>query len=183
MLPSVIAMMVDEDDREFMTQLFLQYRRIMFSEIGKIIPDSCEAEDVLQNALIRLCDKVSLLRELDERRRICYVITTVRNQAKNQIRNRQDITISSFDDENLNLVDSVSDGTDIEQSIIIKEQLRDLSSVWSMLDETHQRLLEGKYILRKSDDELGKDLGISPSSIRMMLTRARRKALGLMRTE
>ncbi|MEA4895141.1 MAG: sigma-70 family RNA polymerase sigma factor [Oscillospiraceae bacterium] len=175
--------MVDEDDREFMTQLFLQYHRIMFSEISKIIPGSSEAEDVLQNALIRLCDKVTLLRELDERRRICYVITTVRNQAKNQIRSNQEMPICSFDDEDLNLLESVSDGTDIEQSIIIKEQLKDFSLVWSALDGACQRLLEGKYILKKSDNELAKDLGISPSSIRMMLTRARRKALGLMTTK
>ena len=183
MLPSLITMMVDENDREFMTQLFLQYRRIMLSEIHKIIPDSCETEDVFQNALIRLCDKVSLLRDLDERRRICYVITTVRNQAKNHIRDSHIVSICSFDDDNLNLADTVSDGSDIDQAIILKEQLKDFSSVWNKLDETSQRLLEGKYILMKSDAELGRILGVTPSSVRMMLTRSRRKALELMRTE
>ncbi|NCB74536.1 MAG: sigma-70 family RNA polymerase sigma factor [Clostridia bacterium] len=183
MLPSVIALIVDEDDREFMTQLFLKYQRIMFSEINKLISDQWDAEDILQNALIKLCDKVSLLRDLDEHRRICYVISTVRNLAKNHIRDNHVVSICSFDDDNLNLSDKISDGTDIDNTIIIKEQLKDLASVWNMLDETTQCLLEGKYILLKSDAELGQMLGISPSSIRMMLTRSRRKALWLMQTE
>lgn len=182
MLPSVISMMVDEDDRDFMSQLYLKYRNIMFSEIIKLISDPWEAEDILQNALIKLSDKVSLLRELDERRRINYVITAVRNLAKNSIRDNHIVFLCSLDDESLNLAECISDGTEIEQGIILREQLKDLSSVWSMLDETSQCLLEGKYILRRSDEELGSILGINPSSVRMMLTRSRRKALELMKT-
>lgn len=107
----------------------------------------------------------------------------MRNLAKNHIRDNHVVSISSFDDDNLNLSDTISDGTNIDQTIIIKEQLKDLASVWNTLDETTQRLLEGKYILMKSDAELGQMLGINPSSVRMMLTRSRRKALELMRTE
>lgn len=183
MLPSVITMIVDEDDREFMTRLFLQYRRIMYSEISKLIHDPYDIEDILQNAIIKLCDKISLLRDLDERRRISYIITTVRNLAKNYIRDNHVVSICSFDDDNLNLSDTISDGTDIDQTIIVKEQLMDLSSVWNRLDGTSQSLLEGKYILMKSDAELGQMLGINPSSVRMMLTRSRRRALDLMTTK
>ncbi|MGI6156837.1 MAG: sigma-70 family RNA polymerase sigma factor [Enterococcus lemanii] len=163
-----------------MAQLFLRYRKIMFSEINKIISDPWESEDILQNALIKLSDKVSLLRKLDERKRVCYAITTAKNLAKNHIRDKQNIQLCFFDDENPNLPDGIGDDIDIEQSIILKEQLKDLSAIWSKLDETSQRLLEGKYILNQSNDDLGKMLGIKPSSIRMMLTRARRKALSLM---
>lgn len=180
MLPSIISMIADQDDREFMTQLFMQYRRLMFSEISKLVSNSDEAEDILQNALIKLCDKVSLLRGLDERRRISYIITTVRNHAKNHIRDNQTEPIYSLDDENFNLADSISDGTDIEQSIIIKEQLMELSAVWSKLDDITRQLLESKYILKMKDEEIGKALGTNSSSVRMMLTRARRKALTLM---
>lgn len=183
MLPPVVFMMVDETDREFMTELFLRYKRIMFSEISKIVPDQWEAEDILQNALIKLSEKVSLLRGLDERRRVSYVITTVRNLAKNSLRDKHGLTVYSLDDENLRLADSISEGTDIEQSVIFKEQLEDLSLVWDMLDDTSKCVLEGKYILKKSDAELGKMLGISPASVRMMLTRSRRKVLELLKTK
>jgi len=163
-----------------MAQLFLRYRKIMFSEINKIISDPWESEDILQNALIKLSDKVSLLRKLDERKRVCYAITTAKNLAKNAIRDKKDTQFYSLDDDNYNLLDTINDGADIEKDIILKEQLKDLSAIWNKLDETSQRLLEGKYILNQSNDDLGKMLGIKPSSIRMMLTRARRKALSLM---
>ena len=180
MLPSVITMIANENDREFMTRLFMQYRRLMFSEINKLVSNPTEAEDILQNALIKLCDKVSLLRDLDERRRISYIITAVKNQAKNHIRDNQKVSIYSLDDENFDLANSISDGTDIEQNLIIKEQLKELSAVWSKLDDISRQLLESKYLLKMNDEEIGNMLGTNPASVRMMLTRARRKALNLM---
>lgn len=41
-------------------------------------------------------------------------------------------------------------------------------------------MLEARYILEKTDAEIGKSLGLTPSSVRMVLTRARRKAFDLM---
>ena len=80
----------------------------------------------------------------------------------------------------MNLAENVSDGTDIDDTVILKEQLKDLASVWNRLDDTSQLLLEGKYILMLSDNALGIELGLNQSSIRMMLSRARKKALRLM---
>ena len=180
MLPSIIALLDEEDDRDFMTQLFMNYRKLMCSEIGKILSNANETEDVLQNSLIKLCDKVTLLRSLDERKRVSYIITTVRNQARNHLRNSRRDPVFSFDDDQMNLAENVSDGTDIDDTVILKEQLKDLASVWNRLDDTSQLLLEGKYILMLSDNALGIELGLNQSSIRMMLSRARKKALRLM---
>ena len=44
-------------------------------------------------------------------------------------------------------------------------------------------LLEGKYILGDSDEMLARTLHCKPSSIRMKLTRARRRALKLLEQE
>lgn len=44
-------------------------------------------------------------------------------------------------------------------------------------------LLEQKYVLGWSDNELASMLGIQPQSVRMRLTRAKRKAIQLMKEQ
>lgn len=182
MLPVVLSAISDPDDRSFMENLYIDYHRLMYSEICKIIGED-SAEDILQESLIKLTDKIQLLRSLDRPRRVNYIITTVRNMSKNHLRKQSGINICSLDDESFNIANTISDGTNIEDDIILYYEKRDFELVWMQLDETSQALLEGKYILEKNDAELGEMLGIKPSSVRMMLTRARRKALKLMKEE
>ena len=47
--------------------------------------------------------------------------------------------------------------------------------VYLMAEKTRQ-LLEDKYVLNMSDAEIASALGVKPSSVRMLLTRARSKA-------
>lgn len=171
---------IGKSDREFFEYIFSTYRKIMFYEINKIVFNTWEAEDILQNSFIKLSKKIGLLRQLDEPRRMYYVVATAKNNAKNHVRDAQRSRAYSLDDEAFDLSETISDGTDVEQIIISKEQLHDLSSVWNQLDEASKRLLEGKYILKMDDAELAKMLDAKPASIRMMLTRARRRALKLM---
>lgn len=47
MLPLVIMAIEDEDDKAFMTWLYLQYRRLIYSEVRKITGNTDEVEDLL----------------------------------------------------------------------------------------------------------------------------------------
>ena len=48
MLPLVILAIEDENEKAFMTWLYLQYRRLIYSEVRKIVGNTDEAEDLLQ---------------------------------------------------------------------------------------------------------------------------------------
>ena len=62
MLPLVILAIEDENEKAFMTWLYLQYRRLIYSEVRKIVGNTDEAEDLLQSVVEKLIEKVSLLR-------------------------------------------------------------------------------------------------------------------------
>lgn len=55
-----------------------------------------------------------------------------------------------------------------------------MKTVWAHLTEEEQTLLEGKYIIGYTDAELAGQLQCKVSSIRMKLTRARRRAISLL---
>ena len=177
MVPVIILTIEDESDREFMTRLYLDNERIMYSEMRKMGADSWIMDDVLQDSLIRLIDKIDILRGLEQRKQVNYIITTVRNQLKNYYRKKQRITIYSLDDENSFIGKTVSAEDNIEVFVFQKEQVLRLRSIWPLLSESTQQLLERKYILGQSNEEIADVFQVKPESIRMKLSRARKEAL------
>ena len=71
----------------------------------------------------------------------------------------------------------------LDKRIMLAEQKERLMQIWSSLPEEDRLLLEGKYILGYTDAELADMLGCKKSSVRMKLTRARRRAFQLMTEE
>ena len=54
---------------------------------------------------------------------------------------------------------------------------------WLKLDARSQYLLEARYILNKSYDEIALELNIKPSSVRVAMTRTKEKAKRLILAE
>ena len=63
-----------------------------------------------------------------------------------------------------------------ELTFIRKEEVQAFCNVWPTLDQKSRILLEGRFILGKSYEELAEELGIRPDSTRMAVTRAKRLA-------
>lgn len=71
----------------------------------------------------------------------------------------------------------------MEEYMISKDEIDELVRRWPQLDDRSKMLLEGKYILGKSDEVLAEELSIKPASVRMALTRARQCAYQLLAEE
>jgi len=68
----------------------------------------------------------------------------------------------------------------MEDMLISIEEIEELAQRWPQLDDRSKYLLEGKYILCKSDETMAEELSIKPASVRMALTRARQCAYRLL---
>lgn len=86
MIPLCILAIEDDSDRKFMEFLFLRYKRLMYSEIMKIVPDAVAAEDILQSTLVKLINCLQKVRTFDRNQRVNYIIAAVQNTAKNYLR-------------------------------------------------------------------------------------------------
>jgi RNA polymerase sigma-70 factor (ECF subfamily) len=180
-IPICIVMMDDASDREFMTRLYEQYNRLMYHQVLPIVnQDKWAAEDVVQSALVALIKKIPLLREQEERVRVSYIISTCKNKACNYVRDEQrhqaKVNTSEFPKEE-------EEDISLEDRLIHEVELDCLAQTWHKLDEQTQYLLEARYILKKSYQEMAQDLGAKPDSLRMAMTRARHKAKELINQE
>ena len=179
MLPICILTIEDESDREFMAGVYTQYQWLMYDTIKQVMGDHWSAEDVVQITLVRLIDKLEKLKTLDERHMVNYIITACKHTAYNEVRKHTRHPVFSMDEAR-----STDDGShmahNMESRLIHEEDLRRIAGIWDKLDERSRFVLEARYILEKTDAEIGKSLGLTPGSVRMVLTRARRKAFDLM---
>ena len=86
MIPYCILAIEDDSDRAFMETLFLEYQRLMYSEINKILQNAWDTEDVMQATLVKLIDKIPELRKKEKNKLINYIITAAKNTALNYLR-------------------------------------------------------------------------------------------------
>ncbi len=176
MLPYVILAIENESDRDFMARLYTDYKLLMFSSIKKIINDQDVAEDLIQDVLVKLIEKIDLLRDFEHKRLAAYIVTACKNHARNYIRALHSKDITYIDD----LPSEPPAAIAVEEIVINKMLLERLLERWPELPENVQELLERKYILFQTDEEIAESMGGKPSSIRMKLTRARKTALAML---
>lgn len=181
MIPICILAIEGESDRAFMTDLFVQYQKLMYSTILKVTTDQWLADDIFQITLENLIKKVDLLKRLDRDHLVNYILVASRNTAYNVCQHQR--RESAQYDTDFPSSEYTPNVFNVEDYVIKKSQSSVLHDIWPKLDPRTKFILESKYILEKNDAEIAKELGIEPASVRMALSRARKKAHDLMEAE
>lgn len=172
MIPLIILTIESPQDRDFMEALYLQYNRLICSEVRKILKNDWDTEDVMQMVLIRLIGHIPQLRAMDRSHAVNYIIVTARHTAYNFLRDSRHIIAFPFD-ETFDVADETLVSAD--ERLIALEEIENAGAAWQSLDERNKRLLEMKYILEMPNEEIAQEIGVGTNSVRMLLTRARDK--------
>ena len=162
----------NDTDQEFILWLYQEFYRLMFYTAQKYVANQKQQEDIVQESLRKLIEKTPRLRRFQRPVLASYIVSTVRNTSIDYLKMWQEEK-----DRLVNLDDLTTQEAESGQSIEL------LKKVWPKLDAETRMVLEGKYILGYDNEKISQLLGCRPSSVRMRLTRARRKALELMRKE
>lgn len=171
-----------KEKREFLSSLYYEYERMMFATVKRYIDDRIEQEDVVQESLKKLIEKQERLSKLARAAQAEYVAVTVRNTAISFLREKSKgknkiLSLDALGEEVLNRY-----MTSVEEDVLIQQKMvRRLKEGLEHLPPQDRALLEGKYILEQSDKELAVNFKCKPESIRMKLTRARRKLLDIIK--
>ena len=177
-MPAVILAIQDESDRTYMEWIFQTYHRLMYHYIMEVLHDSWQADDVMQESVVKLIHKIDVLRRLSESKRRNYIITTAKNTAISYLRRESIRKGIAYDDWAKDCIGTQSE-EDPEALVLRQEELEALQLIWDDLDERSRYLLSSRYILEQSFEEMARELGVTAGSARMLLTRAKRAALAL----
>ena len=182
MVEMVYSMEDQPSDREFMDQMYMEFERLMFFTARQYTSKAEIAEDIVQESLVRLYEKVRTMKPMKHVVLAAYIRATVRNTAINVLR--------KMNRERDYAADAETDAFAQADQEWVLNTMMDLSGyrvllskIWPRLPEDDRVLLEGKYILGYSDQELAEEIGCQANSIRVKLTRARRRALAIIQEQ
>ena len=173
----------DTSGKAFMEDLYKNYSRLMYTTVLRMIPDCQDCEDIIQDAVESLCQKVHTLMGLQTPALTVYIIHTVKNRAITYKRHQAVIDKRIIMMENKSLEQMESPDPLPETQIELKEQVNTLYKLWPNLPEQDRDLLYRKYVLRQDNEELAEFLHCKPDSVRMRLMRTKRKVAALMKGE
>jgi RNA polymerase sigma-70 factor (ECF subfamily) len=172
----------DFENHDFIIHIYNEYGRLMYYIAHQMLPDRQQCEDVIQESLTNLIAKVDILKTLTKPKLTNYIVVTVRHTAINAScrQNREKRYTEPLSETSEDFLPTSPSSIDI---LLRNERIEDLRKAMKVLRPDEQRLLEGKYFLGYDDNRLSEICECSPGSVRMKLTRARRKILNIMERE
>mgnify|MGYP002626274011 CR=1 FL=1 len=163
-------------DREIVRVIYEQHKGVMYRTARANVRDQAEADDVVNDALMRLFRKADKLAAMDRPAVAAYVANTVFSAAMDNERRhhaerrRTERACTVMPDETV---------PGPEEGFLEHEERSDrvrlLHEALEELPEADRVLLVGKYVEGVSDQMLAARIGVKPASVRMKLTRARQR--------
>ncbi|MEF9880223.1 MAG: sigma-70 family RNA polymerase sigma factor [Clostridia bacterium] len=174
MMPLVIQMIADDSDRAFMERIFIEHNRLMFATAWKYCQDRQTAEDIVSDSCVAFIKHLQKIQTLDGNVLRLYIVSTVRNTAINAFKKWQqaDAKFQCMTDEGMAQIKSESD---TELRVELQDEISLVLNAVGGLPEKEQAVLRLKYSTDYKDDEIAEIVGISASSVRKYIARAREK--------
>ena len=145
----------------------------LFATAYRLLNNDCEAEEVVQEVLLRVLTHNSLLKdEHDEMQ--CLMKRMTINMSIDHLRQRR-IMWEEWDD---NLIIQTEDS--METDMIRQEHVAQLHTAIAMMPEKDRMVLLLSVVEELSTEEMSQVLGIKSSTVRSQLTRAKQKLIKFM---
>lgn len=163
-----------EADRALLSDLFASNYHRMKRTALTILHEASAAEDVVQDTFVRCIKRFDTLRSLPVAARAVYLQTATKRNALNRLRSTG--AHPSVPIEETELKDVTAS---VEERAIRSLTVAEVKDAFKKLPESLKDVLRYKYLLELSDREIADALGVSKSTVRVYLTRARRAVLKL----
>lgn len=148
---------------------FLPYHAKLYRVAFRLMGNTQDAEDMVQEAYLRLWGKRNKLPE-EIQNMEAYCITLVKNICYDALR-LSHLSEDEHSPEELNLPESTDFAIEMEH----KDEANQIMKLISQLPDQQQQIIRMRDIDDKSYDEIEKVTGLSAINIRVLLSRARKK--------
>ncbi|WP_088549166.1 RNA polymerase sigma factor [Paenibacillus aquistagni] len=173
----LIPFVEGENNKQFITNLYLQHYPLLKKQAYKITKDYSVVDDLIHDVFLKLIPKIPLLRSLSSYKVISYLVYTVRNVCIDYLRKktrRSRYLYTGLSEDFANQIPDQQAAT--EEQYIQHEELEGMVHVLLQLSSRDQSLLYYKYNLEMNDREIATMLDIPTNHIRQYVARARKRA-------
>lgn len=152
-------------DATLFMETYLPYSRLMYVEAVRLLGDSGDAEDVVQDVYARLWQRRDALGAIDNKR--AYVMAMVRNRCLTLIDGRPAGRVE------LDAPEASGIGTD-GADLAIRDRAELVMKLIDALPSVQRVVITMHDVEGRPNDEIVRDTGLSADNVRQLLSRARR---------
>lgn len=167
-----------EDDRLFLEGVYQEYHTLMYGMALRVTRDRTLAEDAVSDAMLSLMKKISLLRSLECNKLRSYVVITVRHAAISLLKKRRREPAAG-DDALVNL----EDGFRVDERALSRAGVEEIKQAVRALPQRERDVMLMRYFREMTDEEIAREMGIQAVSVRVQLTRARKRLAAMLGKE
>lgn len=160
----------DEVTRNKLEEIYLAYHNKMFTVAENILHDSHEAEDMVQDAILKISDHIEKINEINCKKTGCLVVTIVRNRSFDAYKRRKKVI--RLDNEEMELKMNDNENL-IEKHMIDFERSREMAKRLKQINESYADVIMLRYYHEFSPAEIADVLNIKESNVYARLSRAR----------
>ena len=181
---SIILAIDNEDDRNFVENIYHQYGKKIYKIAFNILKKETDAEDCLHDVIKIIIDDIGRFRSASHEYLINLLVKCTRNAAINQYnreKKRHAVEISMYtksnhydSDEDEAEMEFVDDSVQFDGILINEENRKRLSELIAELDTIYQDVLYFRYQMWMTNAEIAKLLSVSGSTVKVRLYRARK---------
>lgn len=171
-IPMVITLMPEGDDKAFMDTLYRNHHRLMLFVAWKYVRDKAAVEDITSESCVVLMERILKLKELECNALKAYIVSVVRSTAINYIKHENSMAQrwEKMIDEAIPVAAS-----EVEKRIVLEEDLRNTHVAIDLLPEKERMALQMKVTMDMNYKDIAQAVGISETSVHKYITRAREK--------
>lgn len=174
-LPLMILAIENDDDRAFITQVYLKHRKLMYAVAIDIVRDPQIAEDMVAAAITEMIEKIDMLRKINSCRMRSYIASIVRNDSIDYVRKRDRQGKYAFIPDDEEMINRIPAEETVDDSLLRTVEIEVLRKSIARLHARERILLQMKYVDEKDDKEIAATLNIGRDSVRAYLSRARKQ--------
>lgn len=163
--------MIDDDNkRNKLEDLYITYKKELFYVAYQILHDYDDAEDIIQNAFIRISKHLDKIGEIRCKKTKAYLVIIVRNLSFDRYNHKKKTVLVDFLSETM----QESDGsTSLEDHVLNLEQGKILAESLSKINLGYADILTLRYYYEYSTAEISELLNLSVDNVCVRLHRAK----------
>ncbi|MBN2879375.1 MAG: sigma-70 family RNA polymerase sigma factor [Clostridia bacterium] len=169
---------LSDDEKEKITQIYYEYRKLMMAIALKYFKDSTKAEDVVQESFFKIRKNLTIISSLTGNKQRAYIVYIVKSVSIDYLRK------NSRQSKNV----SIDETFDIESAdyspyneLYLKEIRLNISRILLELDERDANVLIGKFYYGYTTKELCEMFEVeSQNTMLSIIHRARKKFIKLL---
>ena len=154
------------------SQRVMPHSRRMFAVAYRYLQSTQEAEDILQDAMLKLWQIREKLPPNEQL--LPFLLTVIKNLSIDRLRARQAIE-DNYDIGDIDSIGFSEAPLDNDSSFEDKERLRQMLNLINQLPSDQQKVLRLKAFDDLTTEEIANKLQLQPDNVRQLLSRARKR--------